>query len=670
MIYNFPYLKDNDFLKKFNETHLKEQYVKIIVLTFDEKPIQQIQGLVTGGNISLDGSSGMRRTCNLNMIVNQNNMNLTNTQNLLSINKKIEVLIGFVNNTEKYLDYPMIWFPQGVYVIISPNITNSLNGMNISLTLHDKMALLNGQCGGTLPASVIFSEVENIDENGKVVINKPTIFQIILELVNHFGGQQLGKIIINDVDTRIKAVMKWTGSTPLYIQSIINNDTGKKTYNVSTIELDESKVYTYGQDVGFILTDFTYPGDLIGNAGDTVVTILDQIKNTLGNYEYFYDINGNFVFQEIKNYLNNTYSTRLLNELTFNDYLVDYTTGKSVYTFENSNIVQSYSNTPQYQQIKNDFMIWGKRKTVNDLEIPIRYHLAIDTKPSVGNEYTIFYYTDPEDGILKAKKPLMFNSKQDFPEIGEANQYYSFPGSVIFSWDPDLEEYIQTSYEKTSTITEDYRTELYFSGIESEPFGLASNYYFTELKNQWPKIYDLQEHKFKEEVINSPDNIDFFLDILDGDTSIAKYGIQNIGRRTTTIVDDSINCIFEPEVEDIVFIEKENDKAQMKKLKQECDQRKQNYVQVDSGIYNMLINGGVLKSAYEEIRRQLYQYTQYNEQISLTALPIYNLEPNTRITVRDAQSDIYGDYMIKSLSIPLDINGTMNISATRALERI
>ena len=670
MVYNFPYLKDNDFLKEFNEVHLKEQYVKIIVLTFDEKPIQQIQGLVTGGNISLDGSSGMRRTCNLNMIVNQSNMSLTNTQNLLSINKKIEVLIGFVNNTEKYLDYPMIWFPQGVYVIISPNIINGLNGMNISLTLHDKMALLNGQCGGTLPASVIFSQVEDIDENGKVVINKPTIFQIILELVNHFGGQQLGKIIINDVDTRIKAVMKWTGSTPLYIQSTVNDNTGQKIYTVSTTELDKSKVYTYGQDVGFTLTDFTYPGDLIGNAGDTVVTILDQIKNTLGNYEYFYDINGNFVFQEIKNYLNNTYSTRLLNELTLNDYLVDYTTGKSVYTFENSNIVQSYSNTPQYQQIKNDFMVWGKRKTVNDLEIPIRYHLAIDTKPSFGKEYTIFYYTDPEDGILKAKKPLMFDSKQDFPEIGEANQYYSFPGGAIFSWDPDSEEYTQTSYEKTSTITEDYRTELYFSGIESEPFGLASNYYFTELKNQWPKIYNLQEHKFKEEVINSPDNIDFFLDILDGDISIAKYGVQNIGRRTTTIVDDSINCIFEPEVEDVVFIENENDKANMKKLKQECDQRKQNYVQVDSGIYNMLVNGGVLRSAYEEIRRELYRYTQYNEQISLTALPIYNLEPNTRITVRDVQSDIYGDYMIKSLSIPLDINGTMNISATRTLERI
>ena len=29
----------------------------------------------------------------------------------------------------------------------------------------------------------------------------------------------------------------------------------------------------------------------------SVDTILSKIKNTLGNYEYFYDIDGNFVFQ-------------------------------------------------------------------------------------------------------------------------------------------------------------------------------------------------------------------------------------------------------------------------------------------------------------------------------------------------------------------------------------
>ena len=40
MTYNFPYLKDSAFLKKFDQIKLKEQYVKLIVLTFDEKPIQ------------------------------------------------------------------------------------------------------------------------------------------------------------------------------------------------------------------------------------------------------------------------------------------------------------------------------------------------------------------------------------------------------------------------------------------------------------------------------------------------------------------------------------------------------------------------------------------------------------------------------------------------------
>ena len=84
----------------------------------------------------------------------------------------------------------------------------------------------------------------------------------------------------------------------------------------------------------------------------------------------------------------------------------------------------------------------------------------------------------------------------------------------------------------------------------------------------------------------------------------------------------------------------------------------------------MLNTGGSFNSAYEEIRKELYQYTNYNEQISLTTLPIYYLEPNIRITVRDNQSGIYGDYMVKSISLPLDINGTMSLSCTRALERI
>jgi hypothetical protein len=99
----------------------------------------------------------MRRTGNVSLIADEYENDLTSIQRLLTINKKIEVLIGFLNTTDEYTEYPILWFPQGVYVIISANITHDFNGINISLTLHDKMALLNGECGGVLPASVIFS---------------------------------------------------------------------------------------------------------------------------------------------------------------------------------------------------------------------------------------------------------------------------------------------------------------------------------------------------------------------------------------------------------------------------------------------------------------------------------------------------------------------------------
>ena len=678
MSYHFPYLKDSAFLKKFDETKLKEQYVKLVVLTFDEKPIQQIQGKITGGSFTIDGSSGMRRTGNLTMIADDYQNDLTDTKHLLSINKKIEVLIGFVNTTDEYTEYQMLWFPQGVYVIISPNITHDSNGVNISLTLHDKMALLNGECGGILPASVTFHEVEDIDENGEIQITEPTIYQIIQELVNHFGGEQLGKIIISDIDSRIKKVMKWTGSTPLFLyQRAISDGTIYSSFSTNYDELMRSKEekggniqsFSYGQDIGYILTDFVYPSELVGNAGDTVVTILDQIKNTLGNYQYFYDIDGNFRFQEIKNYLNTSYSTSLIKEININNYLVDYSSGKSVYTFEDANIIQAFSNSPQYQQIKNDFLVWGKRKSIEDKEVPIRYHLAIDSKPIVGNEYKVFFFQDPDDGIIKAKKPAEFTSMSDFPEKGEVgNYYYAADNKTIYKWAPDVKKYEETSYTIETIKVTDFRTQLYMAGVASQPFGIDSNYYYTELKNEWPKLYDMRNQKFFDGVLDQPSDIDFFLDFIDASAAISEFSVQNIGRRTTTLVDDSINCIFEPDNPDIIIIETGTENTDS--LQRQCEARKQEYAQVRSEIYSMLMNGGVSKSAYEEIRKELYQYTNYNEQISLTTLPIYYLEPNVRITVRDMQSGIYGDYMIKSITLPLDINGTMSLSCTKALERI
>ena len=633
-MYNFPYLNDSQFLKKFDLIKLKEQYVKIVVLNFKQQPIEEITGRVVSGSINLDGSSGMRRNGTISLVADKEENNLTTLQSLLSINKKVEILIGFLNTTDEYQNYPVIWFPQGVFLIITPNITHDSNGINISLTLHDKMALLNGQCGGVLPAPINFHEKEDNDGT----ITPVTIYQIIMELVNHWGGEQLGKIIISDIDEKIRKVIKWSGSTPIYLYHHNNQYNFSTKYN--NFDSNTDKTFSYGDDVGYILTDFTYPGQLIGNSGDTVVTILDQIKNTLGNYEYFYDIHGNFHFQEIKNYLNTSFSTEMLNSSDINNYLVNYINQKSVYSFDDATIVQAYSNAPQYQQIKNDFMVWGKRTNIEGLDVPIRYHLAIDEKPELKTHTNLQVYTDPDDGLNKIR---VKDGGKDF-------------------------------------TPSDYRTELYLQGVESEVNATDRNYYYTELKSEWPKIANFSSSgnnvnynisSYENTFNNNPDNLDFFLDIIDGTGVLAEFGINNIGRRTQTIVDDTINCIFEPLHSNLVIAEKgsmsSNESSAFQQL---CNARGWDWIQVDSSIYSLFTSGGILKSAYNEIQKELYQYTSYNEQVTLTALPIYYLEPNTRITIRDPASGIFGDYIIKTISLPLDVNSMMSISCTRALERI
>jgi hypothetical protein len=143
---------------------------------------------------------------------------------------------------------------------------------------------------------------------------------------------------------------------------------------------DYPHMFSYGQDAGYKYTDFTYPGELVLNAGDTVVTLLDKIVSTLGNYEYFYNIDGKFVFQEIKNYLNT--GSPLL-ELSPEDYVRSYNNAKFLYSLTDLDTTTAITRNPKYDNVKNDFYVWGKRKTSTGIEVSIRYHLAIDDKPDI-----------------------------------------------------------------------------------------------------------------------------------------------------------------------------------------------------------------------------------------------------------------------------------------------
>lgn len=675
------YLTDASFLKEIDLLKTKEQYVRITILTFAEKPIADIEGNVTAGSINIDGSSSMRRTCNITFVPTQDQIiDYKDINNLLSINKKVKVEIGITNTTKKYPTEHVIWFPQGIYVICGMSISKSTNGFSISLQLKDKMCLLNGECGGVIPASTQFDEYSTIDANGKYVVQKPTIYQIIQEVVNHFGGEQLGKIIISDVPSRIKKVMKWIGDTPLYLYQEADKQ-GSLAYTatinyedtIGNTLYDENKpFYEYNDNVCYIYTDFVYTDELIANAGDSVCTILDSIKEYLGNFEYFYDINGNFIFQEVKNYLNVSQSSDELDKLQLDleNYQIDLSNGKSVYSFDDAQLITSFSNTPRYDMIKNDFVVWGIKKNAEGLKLPIRYHLAIDEKPPVGTTFKVIFGTDPDDGIEKAKVPLPYIA--DMPGV-EGEIYYDSSSDIFYEWaqDTDTQEwkYIQRDdIAFQDVVSQDWRTELYLAGAMGEPYGVDSNYYYAELKNEWPKLYDIKSATWRDDTSQYPSDLDFYLDFIDTTAPISEFSVSNIGRRTKVLVDDKINCLFEPDIPDLIFIEK--DTSMTAELREEAIKNGQAYSQIPESIKSQLGGGGGFNSAYDAIRSLLYQYTSYNESITIQALPVYYLEPNTRISIYDKESGISGDYVIQSISLPLDINGTMSISCIKALERV
>lgn len=411
-------LLDKNFLKELDNFRSHEIYARITALSVKELPIEYIEGKVTGGSINIDGTSAVRRTCNLSMVAQNVNIN----EFYWGLHNKFKLEIGLKNNIN--LNYPdIIWFPQGVYVITSFNTALSTSGFNISISGKDKMCLLNGEVGGQLPASIDFGVEEYVDlENEITTYTKVPIKKIIKEAVHAYALEPYYNIIINDLEDSGLELLEYRGEDPLYLLYDITReeysqmymdgstecyliDTKKwstlakiKNYNkridnlvddnptrIKLINTEDATIYTvakveYGQTAGYRLTDLVYAGDLISNIGESLTSILDKIVKMLGNFEYFYDLDGRFIFQEKKTYVQTSWNTittieedTYVDNSMFNDY--------NIYHFEGNNLISSFSNSPNLNNVRNDYSVWGTRKTVNDVEVPVHYRYAIHKKP-------------------------------------------------------------------------------------------------------------------------------------------------------------------------------------------------------------------------------------------------------------------------------------------------
>lgn len=634
---------DNILLEKLVNEKIQTTYAKIITYSFDEKPLSSIEGRVSGGSIQANGASAVRRTLSLSMIAKPEIANIENLDNEIAINKKVKVYIGRLAGDE------IMWFNCGFYVISSASVNQSTSGWTISISGKDKMALLDGTAGGTLPTAVTFHEIFEDLGDGNYKIDYPTIYQIIQEAVNHYGEIPLHDIIINDLEKVAKVLIKYIGGKPIYFAE-----------NYASFAYAEDAVhtqkYTYGQDVGYEFTAFTYPGELVLAAGATVVNLLEKICQILGNYEYFFDLDGRFIFQEKKNYLN---TVSPITYLVPQDYIQSYST-EAAYEIKDSDTLVSLTRSPRYEDIKNDFVVWGK----NASGVDIHYRLVIDEKP-----------------ILNKCKKYMWSVANDMGDV--INYLYT-----------DTNTKPAEAKELVASPCEEWREEIYRNALERQAQVQSTEPYDAEMLAFWRLLYDpdnkdwvyadYPEYNYwNPSVREDPASLVFWIDFIDTTSEVGKYAVSQIGRRMKVVNNDNIKILFTKQIPPIVFIpdyqevadlleiEYTNAEDAAEKVREYCAANETNYFfQLSPQVESSFVHSSTGPSAFDEIRNLLYQYLIYNTTISISCLPRYWYEPNNMIYLENRENGIQGNYVITQYSLPLTYNGTMSITMTQALTRV
>ena len=755
---------DNEFLKKLDFHPQREVYAKIISLTFDEAPITEITGKITAGSISVDGSSAVRRTCNITMVTDQVNINELDW----ALKTKFAVSIGLKNFIDP-VKPDIIWFEQGIFIINTFSQSVNMQGYQIQIAGKDKMCMLDGTVGGALFASHDFGKIDVIGANKEITIQQNVpIYQIIRNAIRTYAQEPWHNIIINDLeDCAVELLDYKLNDRPAYIvdvstdhnfatyecQMIFGNTQTALDYELEDIDAKNTivilrrdgevyhtkgtpllfirviKVLTYGETAGYRETALTYAGDLVIEAGQPVTAMLDKVVQQLGEFEYFYDTQGRFVFQRKQVYYNQSWTNAITNDKGDTYYAQSSASRQTTYEFMRGNIVESFNNKPNMLNIKNDLTIWGIMSGVSDIEVPIHLRYAIDEKPT---EYYSLrkqkLFTDKEYDWRELIYQMAWDNakyQSHFEELTYAlyNGYYHYDNKKLYT--PEYKKYYCYDFEhknmrliKTADdLEEQLKKENFIFGkvplmsvketLEQElalwesTWNTGYDAYYADMLSFWREIYKYEEQDFMEmnayneelEVFNAeefvnwfnnkywnphifyynrtsqeiefnnPGALKFWLEFIDVNSSLGKYRVSLIGRRSKVINDNEIKAIFYRETPGVLFIDPTSNTPQDSNI----SYAKLNLV---GGLTNYFSISAQGKSAKEAMDNLLYETTYYQESITLQCLPIYYLSPNTRIRVEDDRTGIRGEYLVKSFNFQLTHDGMMSITATRAADRL
>ena len=198
---------------------------------------------------------------------------------------------------------------------------------------------------------------------------------------------------------------------------------------------------------------------------------------------------------------------------------------------------------------------------------------------------------------------------------------------------------------------------------ENDKYTERINNINNNLNNNFKLNFSNNYKYWNQNIIDNPQVLLFWFDFLDTKGDLEEYSVSNIGSRTKAINDSNVNAIYYKDTPQIIYYSNSDEIINY-------DKTGYNYVNISGPIKSSFVQSTQNISAKEMVDDCLYQYGYCTENITLATVPIYYLEPNTRVFIYDEVSHLEGEFLVNKLTIPITFNGNMSIEATKAPERL
>lgn len=616
---------------------IRRQYVKIELLNWTEETLEEITGIVKTGNYSENGSSSARRTLTLTFsTVDRNDEKIINK---LKLSNKIKVAIGFKNTTNKLIvQDDILWFNLGIYIPVSVSLSHNATTSSINLSCSDKMSLMNGSLGGMISTPTTFA-IKNKDNT----YTSMSWRDIFINSASTLGSENPGKIIIENVPDLIRVVGQvkefYGVKKDLIFIDAPDNMTGERCIvdgwmpDLTESDIKKKLVIHQGEKI-YGLKKFAPPepttinkdnssqDGYIVNIGENITKIFEDIITQLNKaHQYYYDVNGNLRLEPIHDYMvyeeDDKYYEKHHYELNTDAFKPNFTRMPITYDFSDKKTVISYSNSQNFSNVKNDFVLSGE----NGKKLEIAIDKKITTEEIIewfkkassayagkinnnildycnegmeGEKRQNIYYKTIDNQTKKEIYVVRYPTKID--KNGKVIQYTEvnlegLPWQIahgIRSWHIRHLNGLSSGQINNTSINSIYNQNMnnqnYRWGYECEQLiyqktvdkdgnwvsdkGIFNlNNWQNKNGNYWKTSYSTSTKATteKDEIVDYTepnfDNIgdssvwNYWIDIIEDVGIFSEYGINKIGKRTYSQKIDNCNMIFRTGYHDLIIIE-------------------------------------------------------------------------------------------------------------------